>query len=80
MNILSVREAPGRRDANDQWPRQSQKRLSWIVCAGATRDVSRGRVNCPQWGTVGAMECLACHLLVTVSDELDPRLACSTAE
>ena len=80
MNILSVSEAPGRRDADDEWPRQSQERLSWIVCAGATRDVSRGRVQCPHWGSIGATACMACHLLETVSDERDPRLGCSTGE
>lgn len=80
MNILPVSESPGRRDANDQWPPLSQERSSWIVCAGATRDGSHGRVICPQWGSIGAVECLACHLLEAVSDERDPRLACSTGE
>ena len=51
----------------------------WIVCAGATRDVSRGRVECPQRGIVNAKECLGCHLLVTIAHERDLRLACSTA-
>lgn len=57
-----------------------QSGVAWIVCAGATCDVSRGRVKCPQRGTVSAMECMGCHLLVTVADERDLRLACSTAE
>ena len=58
----------------------SRSSSPWIVCAGATRDVSRGGVNCPQRGNVRAADCLACHLLVTVADERDPRLGCSTAE
>lgn len=52
---------------------------AWIVCAGATRKVSHGRVHCPRRGTVSAIECLACHLLVTVADERNPRRACSIA-
>jgi len=58
----------------------NRNRSIWIVCAGATRDVSRGLVKCPQRGIVSAQECLGCHLLVTVADERDLRLACSTAE
>lgn len=60
--------------------RGSGSRSIWIVCAGATRDVSRGNVKCPQRGIVSAKECLSCHLLVTVARERDVRLACSTAE
>ena len=58
----------------------SRSRSTWIVCAGATRDISVGRVKCPQQGIVSVDECLACHHLVTVADERDLRLACSTAE
>jgi len=79
MNILLVREAPGQCDANDTGL-AGRSDVRWIVCAGATRDVSRGRVKCPRRGIVSATECLACHLLVTLTDERDLRLACSTAE
>jgi hypothetical protein len=58
----------------------SGSRSIWIVCAGATRDVSRGNLNCPQRGIVSAKECLSCHLLVTVAEERDLRLACSTTK
>jgi hypothetical protein len=53
---------------------------AWIVCAGATRDVCRGLVDCPRWGSVDAVDCLACHLLETLANERDPRRACSTEE
>jgi hypothetical protein len=78
MSVLSVSEPAGRRDVDD--PGLAGRYGSiWIVCAGATRVVSGGRVKCPRWGTVSAMECMACHLLVTVADERNPRRACSTA-
>lgn len=79
MNTLSVGEARGGREAYDGGL-VSHRGSAWIVCAGATRDVSRGRVTCPQMGTVSAIECLACHLLVTVSDERSWLLACSTED
>jgi hypothetical protein len=37
-------------------------------------------VKCPQRGNVSAGECLACHLLATVANERDLRLACSTLD
>jgi len=58
----------------------SRSRSPWIVCGGVTRDVRRGRVKCPQRGNVSAGECLACHLLATVANERDLRLACSTLD
>ena len=53
---------------------------SWIVCAGATRDVSDGRVQCPGHGVVEMGACLVCHLLVTCSAERNLRVECSTGE
>jgi len=58
----------------------SRSRSPWVVCAGVTRDVRRGLVKCPQRGNVSAGECLACHLLVTLANERDLRLACSTLD
>lgn len=52
----------------------------WIVCAGHTRDVSDGRVQCPGRGVVAMSACLNCHRLVTYSAERDPRVGCSTGE
>lgn len=69
---------PGRRDTNDKGP-LSRSPSPWIACAGATHEVSRGRVNCPQRGMVWARNCVECHLVVTFSSERDPRLACSTS-
>jgi hypothetical protein len=78
MSVLSVSQPPGPADASGSgFP--SRSGLRWIVCAGATRDVSRGHVKCPQRGIVNAKECLGCHLLVTIAHERDLRLACSTA-
>jgi len=79
MHTLPIGDAPRRGRAEDSGltPRGVS---GWIVCAGATRAISRGRVKCPRLGAVSAMECLACHLLVTVAPERDPRLACSTGE
>jgi len=79
MTSLSVSYAPVWRDAKDRAV-LGRHNSAWIVCEGATREVSYGRVQCPRWSTVNAVECLACHLLVTVVDERDPRLACSSAE
>ena len=53
---------------------------AWMVCFGATREVSGGLVSCPRAGTVSLGDSLACHLLVTIAAERDPRLACATAE
>jgi len=60
--------------------RVSRSRSPWLVCAGATRDVRRGRVECPGLGTVAEADCLACHLLVAVADERNLRFACTSAE
>jgi hypothetical protein len=77
MHTLPISDSPRRGRAEDSG-RTRRGVSGWIVCAGATRAISRGRVKCPRWGAVSAMECLACHLLVTVAPERDPRLACST--
>jgi len=79
MSVLSVSHPPGPTDANGSgFP--SRSGLRWIVCAGATRDVRNGRVKCPRGGAVSAIDCMACHLLVTVADERSQRRACSVAE
>ena len=54
--------------------------LGWIVCAGATRDVTDGLVNCAEQGAVSADECLDCHFLATIADERSPLFSCTTAE
>lgn len=69
----------GQDDANREGP-EGVGHEQWIVCAGATRYARRGRVMCPQWGIREATECLACHLLETVANERDPRVACATVQ
>jgi hypothetical protein len=53
-------------------------RASWIVCDADTRDVLRGRVDCPRRGQVPLSQCLGCHRLETLEEERDPRLSCAT--
>jgi hypothetical protein len=77
MSTISVSERPGQKDTNDNGP--VRRSPSWIACAGATHQVSGGRVNCPQRGMVRARDCVDCHLLVTFASERDPWLACSTS-
>jgi hypothetical protein len=53
----------------------------WVVCGGAFREASGGRVACPLQGTPVAIgECLGCHCLVTHSGERDPGTDCATTE
>lgn len=53
----------------------------WIVCGGAIREVTDGRVTCPLQGTAVALgECLGCHCLVTHSGERDPLTDCAIPE
>lgn len=53
----------------------------WVVCGGAIREVTDGRVSCPLQGTAVALgECIGCHCLVTHSGERDPRTDCAIGE
>lgn len=53
----------------------------WVVCGGAIREVTDGRVACPLQGTAVALgECIGCHCLVTHSGERDPRTDCAIGE
>jgi hypothetical protein len=53
----------------------------WVVCGGAIREVTDGRVTCPLQGTAVALgECIGCHCLVTLSGERDPRTDCAIGE
>ena len=74
MTGRNLRQAPGGQS------KAGAGGSAWIVCIGATREVTGGRVSCPRVGAVSAVDCLACHLLVTVAAERDPRWACATAE
>ena len=50
----------------------------WVVCGGAIREVTDGRVACPLQGTAVSLgECLGCHCLVTHSGERDPLTDCA---
>lgn len=53
---------------------------AWVVCLGTTRDVSHGLVDCPRRGQVSAVDCVTCHLVMTVADERSSRRACAVAE
>jgi len=79
MNSPFIREASAGREASEPGF-LSRPVTGWIVCAGATREVSRGQVNCPRDGVISAVECLACHLLVTIAHERNSRMACSTVD
>lgn len=53
----------------------------WVVCGGAIREVTGGRLTCPLQGTAVALgECLGCHCLVTHSGERDPLTDCAIPE
>jgi hypothetical protein len=53
----------------------------WVVCGGAIREVTDGRVICPLQGRAVALgECLGCHCLVTHSGERDPLTDCVIGE
>ena len=53
----------------------------WVVCGGAIREVTDGRVTCPLQGTPVALgECIGCHCLVTHSGERDPLTDCVIGE
>ena len=53
----------------------------WVVCGGAIREATGGRVECPLQGTAVALgECIGCHCLVTHSGERDPRTDCAIGE
>lgn len=53
----------------------------WIVCGGAIREATAGRVACPLQGTAVTLgECLGCHCLVTHSGERDPLTDCVIGE
>lgn len=91
MNSRTATQSPGRRAASeadrtdgassaDGDGKASAGGSTWIVCIGATREVNGGRVSCPRVGAVSAVDCLTCHLLVTVAAERDPRWGCATAE
>jgi len=79
MSMISVSEQPGSKDNGNKSRVRRSRPSPWIACAGATHEVSRGRVNCPQRGVVRARDCVECHLLMTFAYERDPRLACSTS-
>ncbi|MEX1072852.1 MAG: hypothetical protein WED86_04050 [Chloroflexota bacterium] len=51
---------------------------SWIVCDAVTREIVRGRIDCPRRGLVLVSQCLDCHRLETLEEERDPRLSCAT--
>jgi hypothetical protein len=48
----------------------------WIICQGAERAVTDGRVRCPLKGRVTLAQCLGCHLLETLADERARRSGC----
>ena len=53
----------------------------WVVCGGATREATGGRVACPMQGVAVTLgECLGCHCLVTHSGERDPLTDCAMPE
>lgn len=53
----------------------------WVVCGGAVREATDGRVICPLQGTAVALgECIGCHCLVTHSGERDPLTDCVLPE
>lgn len=64
-------EAPGAPEAPGQW----------VVCGGAIREATGGRVDCPLQGRAVALgECIGCHCLVTHSAERDPLTDCAIGE
>ncbi|MGZ8564023.1 MAG: hypothetical protein ACXWWU_10440 [Candidatus Limnocylindria bacterium] len=53
----------------------------WVVCGGAIREVTDGRVTCPLQGTAVALgECIGCHCLVTLSGERDRQTDCAIGD
>lgn len=53
----------------------------WVMCGGAIRDATDGRVSCPLYGTAVMLgECIGCHCLVTHSGERDPLTDCAIGE
>lgn len=77
MSVSPVSQTVGRLD-ND---RVAERRgPAWVVCLGMTRDVSQGLVDCPRRGPVSAVDCLTCHLVMTVADERASRRACAVTD
>lgn len=53
----------------------------WVVCGGAVRDATGGRVTCPLQGRAVTLgECIGCHCLMTHSGERDPLTDCAIGE
>lgn len=62
-------------------PSAPEAPAQWVVCGGAIREATGGRVACPLQGAPVALgECFGCHCLVTHSGERDPRTDCAVGE
>ncbi len=62
-------------------PSASDAPGQWVVCGGAIREVTDGKVICPLSGTPTSLgECIGCHCLVTHSGERDPLTDCAIPE
>jgi hypothetical protein len=57
-------------DADDTQPMGTDaRRVEWIVCAGRTRSVLAGEVQCPRLGQIGPSVCFECRHLMATSAE-----------